>query len=158
MKQKNPAKGTEEKIQDEILKRISKKKEIKTPRNNQYSSNIDNIWKINDRIVKLYEDNIVKDREMRQSYAKILFIMLGIELLTLITIFILVGLDILNYSDFAFNLFITGGIAEIFVLIKIIVTYLFKDNLTQALNIILTNNNKFKNKYNIKNNKTSDKR
>lgn len=47
----------------------------------------------------------------------------------------------MHYSDTTFNIFITGGIAEIFVLVRIIVKYLFKDNLTNALNIILENNN-----------------
>ena len=90
--------------------------------------------------------------------AKILVGILIGDLIALIVIFILVGCNVLKYSDFAFNLFITGGIAEVFVLVKIIIEYLFKDNLTGVLNIILTNNNKFKsNNFNRKNNKNSDK-
>ena len=81
---------------------------------------------------------------MRQKYAVILIVILSIELSALILIFILKGLNILNYSDSSFNLFITGGIAEIFVLVRVIVKYLFKDNLTNALNIILRNNNPIK--------------
>lgn len=154
---KLPATETNEEIQKTVLEKINNKKEIINPNNTQYSNDIDNIWNINNRIVKLYEDNIEKDREMRQIYAKILFGILIADLIALIIIFILVGCDVLNYSDFAFNLFITGGIAEVFVLVKIIIEYLFKDNLTGALNIILTNNNKFKNNYNKKNNKNPDK-
>ena len=91
-----------------------------------------------------YIDNISKDQNLRQKYAVILIVILTLELIALITIFTLKGLNILNYSDTTFNLFITGGIAEVFVLVRIIVKYLFKDNLTNALNIILENNNPIK--------------
>mgnify|MGYP000488297112 FL=1 len=101
-------------------------------------------WDMNDRIVDLFIKNIVTDQNLRQKYAVILIIILSIELIALILIFILKGLNILNYSDSTFNLFITGGIAEVFVLVRVIVKYLFKDNLTKALNIILENNNPIK--------------
>ena len=101
-------------------------------------------WDMNDRIVDLFIKNILKDQNLRQKYAVILIIILSIELIALILIFILKGLNILNYSDSTFNLFITGGIAEVFVLVRVIVKYLFKDNLTKALNIILENNNPIK--------------
>ncbi len=158
MIKQNPAIETDEEFQKVLLEKINSKKEISVPDNSQYSNDIDNVWNINNRIVKLYEDNIEKDREMRQIYAKILVGILIGDLIALIVIFILVGCNVLKYSDFAFNLFITGGIAEVFVLVKIIIEYLFKDNLTGVLNIILTNNNKFKsNNFNRKNNKNSDK-
>ena len=101
-------------------------------------------WDMNDRIVDLFIKNIVTDQNLRQKYAVILIIILSIELIALILIFILKGLNILNYSDSTFNLFITGGIAEVFVLVRVIVKYLFKDNLTKALKIILENNNPIK--------------
>ena len=63
----------------------------------------------------------------------------------MIIIFVLKGCNVLDYSDSTFNLFITGGIAEVFTLIMVIVKYLFNDNLTEALKIILTNNNQVKN-------------
>lgn len=98
-------------------------------------------WDMNDRIIDLFIKNIGTDQSLRQKYAVILIRILAIELITLICIFVLKGLNILDYSDATFNLFITGGIAEIFVLVRVIVKYLFKDNLTNALNIILENNN-----------------
>ena len=117
-------------------------------------------WDMNDRIVDLFIKNIVTDQNLRQKYAVILIIILSIELIALILIFILKGLNILNYSDSTFNLFITGGIAEVFVLVRVIVKYLFKDNLTNALNIILENNNPIKrytNNYNKNKIKNKDK-
>lgn len=101
-------------------------------------------WDMNDRIIDLFTENIKKDQELRQKYAVILIKILSFELLALIVIFIFKGLGVLNYSDSTFNLFITGGIAEVFVLVRVIVKYLFKDNLTNALNIILENNNPIK--------------
>lgn len=154
---KSPATETNEEIQKTVLEKINNKKEIINPNNTQYSNDIDNIWNINNRIVKLYEDNIEKDQEIRSFYAKMLIGVLAVELIALIGIFILVGLGKLKYSDTTFNIFINAGIAEVFVLVRVIVKYLFKDNLTDALNIILTNNNKLKTNYNKKNNKNSDK-
>lgn len=101
-------------------------------------------WDMNDKIVDLFTDNIYKDQKLRQKYAVILIRILSFELVALIFIFIFKGLGFLNYSDSTFNLFITGGIAEVFVLVRVIVKYLFKDNLTNALNIILENNNPIK--------------
>lgn len=123
------------------------KKLISNENNNEKVKPINEInkkWDMNDRIINLFIDNISKDQNLRQKYAVILIVILTLELIALITIFTLKGLNILNYSDTTFNLFITGGIAEVFVLVRIIVKYLFKDNLTNALNIILENNNPIK--------------
>lgn len=117
-------------------------------------------WDMNDRIIDLFIKNIGTDQDLRQKYAVILIVILSIELIALILIFVFKGLDVLNYSDSTFNLFITGGIAEIFVLVRVIVKYLFKDNLTNALNIILKNNNPIKryaNNYNKNRIKNKDK-
>lgn len=154
---KVPATETNEEIQREVLKKISNKKKISNPTDKQYVNEISKKWDMNDKIVQLFERNIEKDQEIRYFYARILIAVLAIELIALIGIFIFVGLGKLKYSDTTFNIFINAGIAEVFVLVRVIVKYLFKDNLTEALNIILTNNNKLKNNYNKKNNKNSDK-
>lgn len=114
---------------------------------------------MNERIIELFANNIEQDQKLRSRYAKILIRILSVELIALILIFVLKGLGKLNYSDSTFNIFISGGIAEIFVLVRLIVKYLFKDNLTEALKIIITMNNKriIKNQ-SKKENKTSDKR
>lgn len=140
-----PAKNNEN--TKENIKRIFDSKDKVSKLNENTNENVRPIneinkkWDMNDKIVDLFRDNIHKDQVLRQKYAEILMRILSFELIALIFIFILKGLNILNYSDATFNLFITGGIAEIFVLIKVIVKYLFKDNLTNALNIILENNN-----------------
>ncbi len=121
-------------------------------------------WDMNEKIVELFTRNIEKDQNLRGKYAVILIAILVIMLLALMTIFILTGLDILKYSDTTFNLFVTGGIAEVFILVRVIVKYLFKDSLTNPLNTILRHSNqlKYNNKTqpkfnNQKSNKSSDK-
>lgn len=104
---------------------------------------------MNDKIINLFAENITKDQALRKNYAMALIIILIIMLLALLIVFILRGCNVLQYSDTTFNIFITGGIAEVFFLVRVIVKYLFKDNLTNALNIILETNNK--NTYSRKN-------
>lgn len=136
-----------------------KKEEAKNEERNAPIDEVKKKWDMNDRILKLFVGNIEQDQKLRSKYAKILIRILSIELIALITIFILKGAGKLNYSDSTFNIFISGGIAEIFVLVRLIVKYLFKDNLTEALKIIITMNNKriIRNSKK-KENKTSDKR
>ena len=108
-------------------------------------------WTVNEKIVKLFENSINNELELKQKYAITLIIILAIQLIILNIIFILVGTGKLKYTNSTFNLFITGGLAEIFILIKVIVKHLFNNNLAESLNIILDRNNQRIN-YNYKNN------
>lgn len=108
-------------------------------------------WNMNERVLELFANNIERDQNLKEKYAIILIVILAIQLSSLIAVFIAKGMGKLTYSDSTFNIFITGGIAEVFVLVRVIVKYLFKDNLTNALNIILRNNNQVKYKGNYKN-------
>lgn len=155
MSNNNPAIGTKEIYKEEILKKIGGKPKVLEAIEEQPKNEFDQIWNMNNKIVGLFEKNIEKDQKMRNIYAIILLGILIAELIALVVIFILIGCDVLHYSELAMDLFITGGIAEVFVLVKVIVQYLFKDNLTNALNIILRNNNQVK--YKNKKNKISDK-
>ena len=156
-----PAEETKENIKKLF---DSKDKVTKINENNNEKiipiNEINKKWDMNDRIIDLFIKNIGTDQDLWQKYAVILIVILSIELIALILIFVLKGLNILDYSDSTFNLFITGGIAEVFVLVRVIVKYLFKDNLTNALNIILENNNPIKrytNNYNKNKIKNKDK-
>ena len=155
-----PAKGTEENKYQIVMKLFDKSAEV-SKIEKEPTKQIDELskkWDMNDKILELFISNIEKDQKLKEKYAIILIIVLAIQLVALIVIFILKGCEVLKYSDSTFNLFITGGIAEVFVLVRLIVKYLFKDNLTNALNIILKNNNYIKNMNHKKNEKTSDKR
>lgn len=147
---KNPVKGTEDNIditKQLVIKMFNSKNEATKVKEQDNIKPIDEIskkWHMNDRIVELFAQNISKDQKLKEKYAIILIIILAIQLVALIVIFILKGCGILNYSDSSFNIFISGGIAEVFILVRVIVKYLFKDNLTNSLNIILKNNNQMK--------------
>ena len=164
-KEKIPAEETKESIKKilDLKNNVTKINENNTEKIIPINE-INKKWDMNDRIIDLFIKNIGTDQDLRKKYAVILIVILSIELIALIFIFVLKGLNILNYSDSTFNLFITGGIAEVFLLVKVIVKYLFKDNLTNALNIILENNNPIKrytnnhNKNKIKNKNKSKER
>lgn len=151
-----PAKGTKDKY-EMILEMFNPRNEVLEidEKEEKPVDEVSKKWNMNERILELFADNIENDQELKEKYAIILIIILAIQLIALITIFVLKGCGILSYSDSTFNLFITGGIAEVFVLVRVIVKYLFKDNLTNALNIILENNNQVKQKRNYKNNRNN---
>lgn len=150
MMNESPAMETKEEYKKEVLKNLEYKQEVIKYNKKQVALK----WEMNNTIIGLFKDNIKRDQKLRLIYAIILIAILVFDLFALVTIFVLAGCGVLNYSDVTFNLFITGGIAEVFVLVKVIVEYLFKDNLTNALNIILENNNKWQyNKKNYKNKK-----
>lgn len=141
----------------------SKKKEINDFNNKERAENtIDETsekWNLNSKITNLFETKIESDTKLKRRYAMALIILLIITIVALNVWFVMKGLGILNFSDTTFNLFITGGLAEIFVLIKIIVKYLFDDNLTELLKLILDRNNqenKSKNNSFKKNNKNKN--
>lgn len=153
MIEKNPAIKTNEEYKKEILNKIKNTQDKPKFDKTQRVSEFDNKWNMNNKIIELFANNIEKDQQLKEKYAVILIIILSIQLMALIIIFVFKGLSILKYSDTTFNIFVSGGIAEVFVLVKVIVKYLFKDNLTEALKIIIENNNKPK--YKTKNNKNS---
>lgn len=107
-----PAEETKENIKKLF---DSKDKVTKINENNNEKiipiNEINKKWDMNDRIIDLFIKNIGTDQDLRQKYAVILIVILSIELIALILIFVLKGLNILDYSDSTFNLFITGGIA-----------------------------------------------
>ena len=142
---KNPAINANESYKKEKKKKIENKPENLKTNKARPLSEFENKWNMNNKIIELFASNIQKDQKLRGRYAIILIAILTVQLLALIIIFVLKGCNVLDYSDSTFNLFITGGIAEVFTLIMVIVKYLFNDNLTEALKIILTNNNQVKN-------------
>lgn len=115
--------------------------------------NIDEVankWVLNNKIMELFADKIKDDGELKGKYALALIIILIIQLLLLNIWFVLKGAGVLTFSDSTFNIFITGGLAEIFVLIRLIVKYLFNDNLTELLKLVIRMSNLEKNKKNKK--------
>lgn len=149
---KNNVENNVENYINDIFKKLNNNQKITTLEKSNKSKTIDEVtkkWNMNDKIVELFKEKIEGDNNLKGRYAKILIWILVVQLFILNIFFFLKGIGILNYTDSTFNIFITGGIAEIFVLVKMIVKYLFNDNLSDSLNIILEKNN---NKFNYKNN------
>ena len=140
-------KTTKDDFKQEVLNVFNSKNKIKNVKVEEPNTPIDEAkkkWNMNEKILSLFAENIQRDQQLKEKYAIILIKMLKIQLYALLLIFVLKGFGVISYSDSTFNIFITGGIAEIFILVRVIVKYLFKDNLTNALNIILENNNQIK--------------
>lgn len=140
-------KTTKDDFKQEVLNVFNSKNKITNVKVEEPNTPIDEAkkkWNMNEKILSLFAENIQRDQQLKEKYAIILIKMLKIQLYALLLIFVLKGFGVISYSDSTFNIFITGGIAEIFILVRVIVKYLFKDNLTNALNIILENNNQIK--------------
>lgn len=144
-----------------IINMLNSKKDVTKVEEQDNTKAIDELskkWNMNDKIIGLFAEGISKDQELRGKYAKILIGILIVQLLALFVVFVLRGCNVLNYSDSTLNIYISGGIAEVFVLVRVIVKYLFKDNLTSSLNIILENNNKIKYNSKWKNTKNNNEK
>lgn len=152
--QDNPAELIKQEYKEQLLRMFNAKNEISEKKKDEIIKPIDEAtkkWNTNDRITNLFANKIEKDTELKGTYAKILIGILIFQLVVLNILFILKGCGVLKFSDTTFNIFITGGIAEIFVLVRTIVKYLFSDDLTELLKIILkANNYKFKDDKNNK--------
>lgn len=95
---------------------------------------------LDSQAISTFCEVIKEDTKIKKIYSIILIMMLGIELIVVNGVFILMGLKLLEYNEITLNIFIGGTLAEILGLVLIIVKYLFKDNITHALNNILVNN------------------
>ena len=136
---KNSATDSKENYIEEVQKLFDKKENIEPQEKVSAIDEVKKKWDMNDKIIELFVDNIGKDQQLRNKYAVILIKILKMQLVALLLIFILQGAGVLKYKDSTLNIFVTGGIAEIYVLIRVIVKYLFKDNLTETLKIIISN-------------------
>ena len=154
-----PARSSTNEIQI-ITKILNDKKSLKKVDSNEKNSDLNEVskkWGMNDKITELFSKKIENDTELKSKYAKYLIIILIIQLVVLNVIFLMRGFNFIKFSDSTFNLYITGGIAEIFLLVRIIVKYLFNDNLTDLLKIILRANNFTNNREVSKNNNNQNK-
>lgn len=144
----NPAELANEEFKKQLLKMFIAKNEINNTKGTEETKAIDEAsktWDTNDTITNLFSEKIKKDTDLKGKYAIILIRILILQLITLNALFILKGCNVLKFADSTFNIFITGGIAEIFILVRTIVKYLFSDDLSELLKIILkANNYKFK--------------
>ncbi|MBQ3145843.1 MAG: hypothetical protein IJB90_04700 [Clostridia bacterium] len=130
---------------DKIINEMFNSKDKITEVNKQEETKpIDEVtkrWGMNDKLVELFADKIEQEKDLKYKYAVYLIWILIGQLILLNVWFGLKGFAIVQFSDTTFNIFITGGIAEVFLLVRVIVKYLFKDNLSELLKILVKANN-----------------
>lgn len=91
-------------------------------------------------VIHTFTNVIEKDQELKSKYAIGLIVAFIIQLIAYNFIFFLVGLGKLKFGEITLDLYVTGGIIEVIATIKIIVSYLFKDNITEPLKHVLEKN------------------
>ncbi len=97
-------------------------------------------FKLDSEVIHTFTDGIKEDRKLKKGYAIVLIVIFILQLVVFNAVFILCGYKNLKYDATTLNVYIAGGIIEVVALIKIIVSYLFKDNMTESLKSILEKN------------------
>lgn len=142
---------------ENISKMFNSKNQIQEINEQEDTKTIDEItkkWGMNDKLIQLFADKVEGEKGLKSKYAIILIATVIVQLALLNVWFALKGFGIIDFSDKTFNLFLTGGLLEVFALVRIIVKYLFSDNLSELLKILVrTNNNSSTNRKNNKNQK-----
>jgi len=126
---------------DKLYSKINSKKPIS--KEEKLSESFDEAARrveLDSQAIDTFCNVIEEDTHLKKTYAKVLIFMLAMELLVINGIFIFIGIGWLNYTEVVLNIFIGATLLEILGLVTIIVNYLFKDNITKALNNILVNN------------------
>lgn len=93
--------------------------------------------KIRETILHLYEFESKNDSKLKKTFAIIILIILIGQLIITYTIFILIGLKILKFSELTINILISATLLETYGLINVILKYLFNHDLKQLLLNIL---------------------
>lgn len=93
--------------------------------------------------------NARTDTILKRVYGGVLLAMLTIQLIAINVIFILGGCEVLKYSDSTFDIFITGALIEVAIIVKIVVKYLFADNISDVFKNSMNHNHSLPNNKNI---------
>ena len=97
-------------------------------------------YKLDAEVIHSFTDTVKEDRKLKKGYAISLIIIFIVQLFVFHFIFILNGCGVLKFNDSTLNIYVGGSIIEVIALIKIIVQYLFKDNISQSIDSILDKN------------------
>lgn len=127
----------------DIFSKKDKTKEIYEYENDSNTwDEVQERFNIDKNVTDTFVDNIKTDMIFKKIYAIVLLIILSLQLIMVNIAFILRGINIINCSDISFNIFISGALIEVIALVTIVVKYLFKDNISEALKNILEKNRK----------------
>ena len=95
---------------------------------------------LDSEVIHAFTNNMKEDQKLKKIYASILLVIFIIQIIAFNAFLVFIGLGTLNYDNSTLNNYIIGAILEIIFLIKIIVSYLFKDNITIPLSNVLEKN------------------
>lgn len=84
------------------------------------------------------------DRRLKKVYGVILLILLVFQLVAVNIIFIFGGMGKLKYSNTIFDIFITGSLIEVAVIVRKVVKYLFTDNISKTFNDMMERQDRHK--------------
>lgn len=105
---------------------------------------VEEYLKAKSQVREAFSNNAKTDRTLKIIYGSCLLGILLLQLIAVNVIFILGGLEILKYSSTTFNVFITGSLIEVAVIVRIVVKYLFTDNISKAFNNMMSRDSHIK--------------
>lgn len=113
------------------------------------------LQKIANIVINNWSQKETEEMEHRKYIIKRILLLLNIQLIITNVIFILIGFNLINYSDDVFLTFIRLTLIEIFGVSAAIIGYIFKERSIRVLKVLIdffqlifSNNDKFLNKVN----------
>ncbi len=95
---------------------------------------------LDSEVIHTFTNNMKEDQKLKKIYASILLVVFIVQIIVFNVFFVLIGLGIFDFDNSTLNIYIISAILEVIFLIKIIVSYLFKDNITTPLSHVLEKN------------------
>ena len=95
---------------------------------------------LDSEVIHAFTDSMKEDQKLKKIYASILLVVFIVQIIAFNVFLAFIGLGILDFDNSTLNIYIIGAILEMIFLIKIIVSYLFKDNITIPLSNVLEKN------------------
>lgn len=86
------------------------------------------------QVAEAFTNNTKTDRGLKKFYGIVLLFLLTVQLITVNVIFVLGGLKVLKYPSTTFDIFIMGSLIEVAIIVRIVVKYLFTDNISKTFN------------------------
>lgn len=99
-------------------------------------------YELKNKAVDVFKNNADADIYIKKFLAKSITISLIVQVAVIDIIFILLGLNIIKYDKYQFNLFIGTVFVEMVGLVTIICTYIFRNNIETLIDKIINGKSK----------------
>ncbi|MBE6146929.1 MAG: hypothetical protein E7168_01185 [Firmicutes bacterium] len=130
---------------DSDTRKISTIEEINPNHSTVSFDEVQEDLKTQQEIREAFVKNAKTDRTLKIVYGVVLLVLLALQLIGVNVVFVFGGLGKLNYTDNTFNLFIAGSLIEIAVIVRIVVKYLFTDNISKPFDNVIKHHHDKKN-------------